>query len=117
MVVTSILENPGTDKSLTARSRSRRRGYIGMAVRSDRVVNRRKARRFFRAAPHRHRELSSRTKNAPRLCQSARLIGDMAHAKVRHYDVKFGVAKRKARAPASPAKNPPRPRRSPGSAR
>src|SRR6516165_10505100 len=74
---------------------SRRRGDVGVTVRFDRAVHSRKAGGAFRAAPYRHRELSAGTKNAPRLCQSTRLIGDMAHAQIRHHDVKFGVVKGK----------------------
>src|SRR5262252_9057045 len=74
---------------------SRWRGDVGVTVRLDRVVHSRKTRGAFRPAPYRYRELSVGAKNAPRLCQSARLIGDMAHAQIRHHDIKFGVVKGK----------------------
>jgi hypothetical protein len=77
------------------------RGDVGVTVRLDRVVHSRKARGAFWPAPYRHRELSAGTKNTLRLCQSTRLIGDMAHAQIRHHDVKFSVVKGRSCASAS----------------
>src|SRR4029077_14499490 len=72
-----------------------RRRNVGMAMGLDRLIHSRKAGRGFRAAPYGHRELSAGTKNAARLCKGASLIRDMAHAQIRHHDVKSGVVKGK----------------------
>src|SRR5580704_9753542 len=75
--------------------RPRGDGHVRMTVSLDPLVDSRKASRGIRSAPYRHGELPGGTKHAPRLCNSARLIGNMANPQVRHDNIKLGVGERK----------------------
>src|SRR5947208_1946095 len=66
-----------------------------VTMRLDCRIHARKTRRAFGSTPYRHRESSTRAKNAPCLCKRPRLIRDMAHAQIGDHEIKFGIEKRK----------------------
>jgi len=75
--------------------RAGRRGDPRGSIHFDDAVQHFVARRPIRPTPNSHAESASRPQSAPAFGKSAPLVGYVAHADIRHDDVKGAVIERK----------------------